>query len=276
MIVLGNSLAHGLEGPTRAVSRVSCEQIVIAQDICLTYTRGTASSVIVESTGPADDTTNTIARFYSSSDCKDGTQIAEGDVGCIGVSGDGLSSYQSFKIDHRPVGNLPQIPGAVYGTPIRESTPLAARSPQTKVRNSYKAAATQRPNTHGDLRQFDGVTYRLHQIHEAGFRGIRLDEWDDKVHIANLGPAPKLPARALEDAPRNLTMRPRELDDRALNNVCHTAITCANRAYGGAIALGRIFRDVIAAAGADAAAKQQKFGEYLADHPYFRELFFGK
>lgn len=237
--------------------------------------------MVVQSTGPADDDTNTIARFYSSNDCSDGTQIAEGNVGCIGIDGAGIGSFKSFKIDYTPLDDLPIISGAISGAPVTETGSLVARSPQTKTRASSTPTGTQKPKpfTHGDTTHFDGVPYRLQQIHEGGYIGIKSEEWDDNVHVKIT--TPQLPAKDIPGMSANLTAHPRELDERqSFNSVCQSAAMCGNRliggATGGAVALAGVFRDYLNAAQAQASQSNQQLGTFLQERPYFRELLFGE
>ena len=244
--------------------------------IWLTASSGNAASVVIESTGPADDNTNTIARFYSSPDCQDGTQISEGNVGCLGVDGGGFGSYQSFKIDHTPLGDLPIASNAFSATSTiaASGTSIEARSVQTATQASVMPTASPEPApfVHGEISYHQGIPYRWHQLHASGFMGIHPDEWNDNVHVQNLSPPPSV-AEFL--ANYNLSTRA-TLDDRALTDICQFAATCTNRLFGGATFGAQALAGTVEAywtqVAALAKAQGVKISDFMGNRPFFQSI----
>jgi hypothetical protein len=230
----------------------------------------------VQSTGPADDDTNTIARFYSSTDCSEGTQISEGNVGCVGVAGGGFGSYQSFKIDYTPLDDLPILPDAfsVTSTITASGTAIEARAVQTATLPAITPTVSPEPAPfiHGEMSYHKGVPYRWQQVHASGFMGIDPDEWDDAVHIQNLLPPPPL---ADYVASHNLSARA-SLEDRSLNEFCQIAGTCTNRLIGGASLGAQALAGSVAAywtqVDALARAKGVKISDFMGKHPFYQDI----
>ncbi|EXJ73896.1 uncharacterized protein A1O5_03658 [Cladophialophora psammophila CBS 110553] len=55
---------------------------------------GLAKGVVIESTGPVDDSTT--VQFYSSEDCAPETKISRADAGCLTIDQDVIGAYKSF------------------------------------------------------------------------------------------------------------------------------------------------------------------------------------
>ena len=209
---------------------------------------GEAEGVEIQSTGAVDND-SCVATFYSSDDCTAGTEIAEGNEGCIGIDGELVGAYQSFNV-------IPDTPQPVVSPPKRSRRGRRDRlekACETGVLGSLLIA-------HGQTGTFEGIDFRWHQIHSLGFVGISPDQWDDDVHVKNAG---ELPRRSAPTTPA-----PGHKERDFVYAICQTAASCTQAAVAGGITVfdaGNEYLDCAAQAAQQAGID---VGDFLDRHPY--------
>lgn len=160
--------------------------------------------------------------FYSSSDCSPGTEIGQGNEGCIEVDGKLVGAYRSFDVIQLPKLMAP-------AKAIRERRPrIFERAPEPEVA-SYVSIE------HGQYGSFNSINYRWQQIGTNSFVGILLEEWNNNVHVQIPVDPPTLRTHL---GPANIT---NSLEERNLfSGVCQVAVTCAQAARAGGVAVADV------------------------------------
>ncbi|KIX08685.1 uncharacterized protein Z518_03342 [Rhinocladiella mackenziei CBS 650.93] len=213
---------------------------------------GLAEGVVVQSTGPVDDFTT--VQFYSSDDCTPGTEMTRANVGCLTVDQGVVGAYNSFQ--------------------VVSTNSLAARSSKRRTLGQrrhtfpFPSAAAKTPSTpivyHGMGISFEGIEYKLHQIHANGYIGILPNEWDDAIHVMNN--AELVP----DNLVRNLTIR--EVDERdLLEALCSTFATCIERASETGVAVKDVLNPYVEKTGTTAKAVGKAIFDFLKS-PFFTQV----
>jgi hypothetical protein len=222
----------------------------------LTYSSGLSEGAVVESTGPVDDSTT--VQFYSSDDCTPGTEISQGNGGCLTVDQDVVGAYKSFQV---------VASNSLASRLSKRRSPDQRRRP-FRLRSAAEATPPAPNIYHGMDISFDGTEYKLLQIYANGYIGIIPDEWDDAIHTMN--GAELFP----EELVQNLTTR--EVDERDLvEALCNTFTTCTSRLGAGTVrigdAVGPFFNSVVTAARAHG-----KMAVDFLKSPFFAQVAVGK
>lgn len=229
--------------------------LILYVPLLRTFGRGIAQSVTVLSTGKVDDAYT--VKFYDSSTCTLGTEVAIADNGCLTIDSVTVQGYRSFNVVLNSID-----------TPTRKK-PRASNGMMGFARKQTFA----QPNIkHGQLATFHGVEYKLQQVSASGWTGILPHQWDDDIHIPNyevLALHPDLTKEADFLRPANRT----GLEERGLiEGLCKVTASCISTAQTGQAAVVQAVRPWLTDAFNTALSQGKSVNKFLNNNPFFSQF----